>query len=208
MRQLEHLRRALVNAIPYYAMFASNSGTGLGLAVVARIVEQLGGQLRVDSRIDEGSRFSFLIPFTTDPGDSITSQDSRSPSTRSLESPSEGARGHEIDNLVQAFSNHHLVDRHRSTSESGSPAEYDSPRLDEARFRPTSTEPEPSSRLLTPEGDLSAVVRRISRRAHAPSPPRSGPPSSTSRSNRSDTDVNTKLRLLIVEVRESRGRFQ
>lgn len=163
-------------------------------------MEQLGGQLRVDSRIDEGSRFSFLIPFTTDAGDSITSQDSRSPSTRSLESPSEGARGHEIDNLVQAFSNHHLVDRHRTTSEGGSPAEYELPRLDEARFRTASTEPEPGSRLLTPEGESSAVVRRKSSRAHPPSRPRSGPRSSTSRSNRSDTDVNTKLRLLIVEV--------
>jgi hypothetical protein len=38
-------------------------GLGLGLAVVARSVEQLGGQLRVDSKVDQGSRFSFLIPF-------------------------------------------------------------------------------------------------------------------------------------------------
>ena len=37
---------------------------GLGLAVVARIVEQLGGQLRVDSKPTEGSRFSILIPLT------------------------------------------------------------------------------------------------------------------------------------------------
>lgn len=36
---------------------------GLGLAVVARIVEQVGGQLRVDSG-PGGSRFSFLLPFT------------------------------------------------------------------------------------------------------------------------------------------------
>lgn len=36
---------------------------GLGLAVVARIIEQLGGQLRVDSKSNEGSTFSFLIPF-------------------------------------------------------------------------------------------------------------------------------------------------
>ncbi|KAI0250553.1 hypothetical protein BJV78DRAFT_1283165 [Lactifluus subvellereus] len=32
--------------------------------VVARSVEQLGGQLRVDSQVDQGSRFSYLIPFT------------------------------------------------------------------------------------------------------------------------------------------------
>ncbi|KAJ7857771.1 Fph type histidine kinase [Mycena leptocephala] len=34
----------------------------VGTRVVARIVEQLGGQLRVESKVDEGSRFSFLIP--------------------------------------------------------------------------------------------------------------------------------------------------
>ena len=39
-------------------------GLGLGLAVVGRSVEQLGGQLRVDSKVDQGSHFSFLIPFT------------------------------------------------------------------------------------------------------------------------------------------------
>ena len=37
---------------------------GLGLAVVARIVEQLGGRLRVHSDVGKGSRFSFLIPLT------------------------------------------------------------------------------------------------------------------------------------------------
>jgi hypothetical protein len=35
---------------------------GLGLAVVARIVTQLEGQLRVDSEVDRGSKFSVLIP--------------------------------------------------------------------------------------------------------------------------------------------------
>ncbi|QRV77842.1 protein-histidine kinase [Ceratobasidium sp. AG-Ba] len=43
-------------------------GLGLGLAVVARIVEQLGGQLRVDSKPQQGSRFSFLIPFALPDG--------------------------------------------------------------------------------------------------------------------------------------------
>ncbi|KZT67110.1 histidine kinase [Daedalea quercina L-15889] len=173
-------------------------GLGLGLAVVARIVEQLGGQLRVDSRTGEGSRFSFLIPFTTDAGDgSITSQDSRSPSSRSLESPSEGTRGNEIDNLVQAFA--HFGSRHRTASEGGTPAEYEIARLDEARFRAGSAEPiEPAAKLLMPDGD-SKLVRRKSSRAHNSPRPRSGPRSATSRSNRSDSEFNAKLRLLIVE---------
>ncbi|KAL7279741.1 hypothetical protein ACG7TL_006148 [Trametes sanguinea] len=63
---------------------AHSPGLGLGLAVVARIVEQVGGQLRVDSVLGEGSRFSFLLPLTTDLP--------------------------EIQDLVQAFSSNHLDD--------------------------------------------------------------------------------------------------
>ncbi|KAA1473801.1 hypothetical protein DENSPDRAFT_903583 [Dentipellis sp. KUC8613] len=83
-------------------------GLGLGLAVVARIVEQLGGQLRVDSKVDEGSRFSFLIPFSLWDG---TDRGLFSPSpTSSLVSSRDraGSRGsgssREVDDLVHAIS--------------------------------------------------------------------------------------------------------
>jgi hypothetical protein len=36
---------------------------GLGLAVVARIVRNLGGQLRVESKEGQGSKFTFVLPF-------------------------------------------------------------------------------------------------------------------------------------------------
>lgn len=36
---------------------------GLGLAVVARIVSQLGGQLRVESKVGHGSKFTFVLHF-------------------------------------------------------------------------------------------------------------------------------------------------
>ncbi|GAA6022377.1 hypothetical protein JCM10207_004744 [Rhodosporidiobolus poonsookiae] len=36
---------------------------GLGLAVVARIVRNLGGQLQVESKVGEGSKFTFTFPF-------------------------------------------------------------------------------------------------------------------------------------------------
>ncbi|KAG8782336.1 Light-sensor Protein kinase [Ceratobasidium sp. 428] len=48
----------------------SGQPQGLGLAVVARIVKQLGGQLQVDSKPRQGSRFSFLIPFVLPDGSS------------------------------------------------------------------------------------------------------------------------------------------
>jgi len=43
-------------------------GTGLGLAIVKQLVEPQGGSIRVSSKIDEGSTFSFILDFmkTTD----------------------------------------------------------------------------------------------------------------------------------------------
>jgi hypothetical protein len=73
---------------------------GLGLAVVARIVEQLGGQLRVDSKVNEGSRFSFLIPFATESDRGSSGSSHRSRTT------SRGSRDNEIESLVSALQSH------------------------------------------------------------------------------------------------------
>ncbi|KAK8845299.1 hypothetical protein IAR55_006012 [Kwoniella newhampshirensis] len=45
-----------------------NTGLGLGLAVVARIVEQLEGQLRAESEVGVGSRFFFTLPMVVHHG--------------------------------------------------------------------------------------------------------------------------------------------
>jgi signal transduction histidine kinase len=42
----------------------SSSGSGLGLALAKRIVESLGGQIRVQSEPAEGSRFAVMVPDT------------------------------------------------------------------------------------------------------------------------------------------------
>jgi signal transduction histidine kinase len=40
----------------------SDSGSGLGLALVRRLVEQLGGQIAVESRLGHGTTFRFTLP--------------------------------------------------------------------------------------------------------------------------------------------------
>jgi light-regulated signal transduction histidine kinase (bacteriophytochrome) len=47
---------------PHGADRAAGCGIGMGLAVVRRLVERLGGSIKVGSRVGEGSTFSFVLP--------------------------------------------------------------------------------------------------------------------------------------------------
>ncbi|KAK2459669.1 hypothetical protein APHAL10511_008314 [Amanita phalloides] len=93
--KLETIFREFEQVEPSESRSNSETGVGLGLAVVARNVDQLGGQLRVESKVGEGSRFTFSIPLSL-PGNS---DPEKSQTTSSLD---EGDR--DIRALFNAFS--------------------------------------------------------------------------------------------------------
>lgn len=103
-----------------------NPGLGLGLAVVARIVEQLSGQLRAESEVGVGTRFFFTLPMRIQQGehgrrsskessaDSVAPpnrQSSGSDSVGSLRSRSaSSSQGQsEIDSFVYDFASSHML---------------------------------------------------------------------------------------------------
>ena len=69
--------------------------------MVARIVDQLGGQLRVDSEVGKGSRFSILIPFATEAEGSGSGPSDSHPVPQT---PACSRGGSELENLVHAIS--------------------------------------------------------------------------------------------------------
>ena len=52
---------------PYFTTKQHAGGTGLGLATVHGIVEQLGGRIAVDSTLDEGTTFTIWLPMAAEP---------------------------------------------------------------------------------------------------------------------------------------------
>lgn len=92
------------------------TGLGLGLAVVARIVEQLAGQLRADSEVGVGSKFYFTLQMLAEDGGvgSVSSSKSvakrQSSGSGSIRSRSNSSHAHsEIDSFVQDFASSHML---------------------------------------------------------------------------------------------------
>ncbi|KAL5524537.1 hypothetical protein ACEPAF_9677 [Sanghuangporus sanghuang] len=182
-------------------------GLGLGLAVVARIVEQLGGQLRVDSKPNEGSRFSFLIPFELPSSDNTSSisptHSTGSTSVQSLRSR-KSSDSSEIDGMIEALQSDHMKrprakkeprERRRQAIMSAPEKEGTFPVTD-SRF--------PIKGLKVDDFDVDKSVESSQFKTMAPTPvpARLSPPFANrcpSRASSSQSSLSDKLRVLVVE---------
>ncbi|KAF7299237.1 ATP-binding cassette transporter [Mycena indigotica] len=209
---------------------SSTAGVGLGLAVVARIVEQLGGQLRVESKVNEGSRFSFLIPLSLSAdGDGLmkprtpprtsSNNSSKSLQVRSRQGSLDSSG--EIDSLVEALASNHMLSPSPTGSSSHRRTRSSSPESlplvpPHNNLRPGIFGVSDSSTPLRPikvDGfTLDTAAPESNRFSHTNSITASPdqhiladilPPSPKSSKQKkqivSDTDSESKLRVLIVE---------
>ncbi|WWC85641.1 uncharacterized protein L201_000507 [Kwoniella dendrophila CBS 6074] len=117
---------------------SNGNGLGLGLAVVARIVEQLDGQLRAESEVGVGSRFFFTLPMLVHHGRPVSRSSKASKDSGKLAvrdrtgSSGEGsvvsARSgmSEVDSFVNDFGNSHMLNH---------PVGADDQRIKDAEYR-------------------------------------------------------------------------
>lgn len=92
---------------------------GLGLAVVGRVVHNMGGQLRVDSTVNQGSKFTLILPFMVPKNSSAgstarSSDDSSNLKLMGSDSTSLPTRGKVVGKLPSSRGSH--------VSHRGSPA--------------------------------------------------------------------------------------
>ncbi|KAK0464731.1 uncharacterized protein EV420DRAFT_1061466 [Desarmillaria tabescens] len=172
---------------------------GLGLAVVARIVKQLSGQLRVDSKVGQGSCFSFLILLASHAGGvnpvSGPSQASPSGSLRLLSRPPSINSGNEIDSLIETISSNHVEPKSLSPK---SPPSLEDQRNLEGSFNDSSSKQ--SGETLEVVGS-QVPVRPIKMDENINSSSVNARPTATASAelDLSQKRTPSKLRVLIVE---------
>lgn len=178
----------------------SDFTAGLGLAVVARIVEQLGGQLRAESKEGEGTRFSFLIPFELAPADSVSA--SPRPQNTIARSGSRGSSdSSEIESLVEALRSDHMKEPRSITQSASMPSYIRGPasRPKEGTYEVTDSRfPIKSVKIDAVDADKPVEQAQIKTVSTTPMPPRrdsEGAPRTPPRHK-----PEHSLRVLVVEV--------
>ena len=53
---------------PFFSTKTGRGGTGLGLSITYRLLEEIGGRIRVESQVGIGTTFQVTLPVTADPG--------------------------------------------------------------------------------------------------------------------------------------------
>ena len=179
--------------------------------MVARIVEQLGGQLRVQSDLGKGSHFSFLIPLTIAPPD-FASRDSSagesfhttcSQPTHSRSSSVLSTASREVEGFVNAISKSHMWPESEGEMQARIQRKKESGRYSPVLGQPNATgtdprvdSPLPIRPVKVDEYELDKDVRPADLRS--PGPSRGS--SRRERPRRRRTPPTQRLRILIVEV--------
>ncbi|GAV99891.1 phytochrome-like protein [Lentinula edodes] len=145
---------------------SAEPGVGLGLAVVARIVEQLGGQLRVESKVGEGSQFSFLLPLSLMVPSETSTSPAHSRSNSSLGSLQAKSTS-EVDFIVEALAN-----SSQRSSSAHSIDESRSPRKTTTGLFPVADSQYPVRPIKVPEIDTQTP---LTHQTSQPSPKSSNP---------------------------------
>jgi two-component system NtrC family sensor kinase len=52
---------------PFFSTKADQGGTGLGLSITYNLIQELGGQIAVESEVGKGTRFTILLPLKIKP---------------------------------------------------------------------------------------------------------------------------------------------
>lgn len=60
---------------PFFTTKQAGKGTGLGLSMVAGFVQQSGGELRIESRVDQGTIIDLILPATFNQTDKVLAGD-------------------------------------------------------------------------------------------------------------------------------------
>ncbi|KIK69752.1 hypothetical protein GYMLUDRAFT_34142 [Collybiopsis luxurians FD-317 M1] len=180
---------------------SSEPGVGLGLAVVARIVEQLGGQLRVRSKVDEGSQFSFLLPLSLSVTNSEVSEAGSSRGSRSNSSAGSlrTKSTNEIDSIVEALASSKIASQRSSPTHSGDESQRGSARGSMFGTFPVPDSQYPVRPIKVPEFDAASSPRRQGSGSSLAPPRIIVSTKATAAEDSPITSEKQNLRVLIVE---------